>query len=239
METQSLRIHRLLKLTLLAAISVVTTVALPVAAGDGEQYRHAQESGRHRNAVLPARAEPHGYSLADLNRITAAFNVTDHSGAPPALVDGSDDAKFQMLFTTASNAFRVKRNKILYVPVLFSDDSPPVIGQFPNVKNREAVLRYIYGKPQVGLQYSIITIDGKQYPLDERYIAAAKVAPLPDGGGTGAIVSAAFVGPLAKGHHVVEISSSSTGDALAPWCAIVTFCTDNLTFSLAYSVDVD
>jgi hypothetical protein len=37
---------------------------------------------------------------------------------------------------------------------LLDDDSPPVIGNFPNINDRAAVLRYVYSKKQFGLQYS-------------------------------------------------------------------------------------
>ena len=45
--------------------------------------------------VLPAQAAPKGYSLLRLVKATAAFNTTDHSGAPPNI-------PFQMLYWTAS-----------------------------------------------------------------------------------------------------------------------------------------
>ncbi|SFN42054.1 hypothetical protein [Variovorax sp. OV329] len=187
--------------------------------------------------ILPARAEPFGYSLEELAKATAAFNVTDHTGPPPPLVDGT--SKFQMLFTTATNTFNVSRNTFLYVPVFLSDSSPPVIGTFPNVADRESVLRYVYSHRQLGLKYSVITIDGHDFNLDERYVVAVKVPPLPDGGGTGYLTSAAVVRPLKRGTHVIEVSASVTGDALPPWCvAIGGYCPEGVTFSIQFTVNV-
>ncbi|MDM0075646.1 hypothetical protein QTH90_14680 [Variovorax sp. J2P1-59] len=209
---------------------------LPAMAGNMDQFRNAKPDFGG-SGVLPARAEPFGYSLEDLARITAAFNVTDHSGPPPALVDGS--SKFQMLFGTSTNTFNVTRNTILYVPVFLSDNSPPVIGTFPNVSDRESVLRYVFSHRQLGLKFSTITIDGHDFPLDERYIVAVKVPPLPDGGGTGYLTSAAFVRPLKRGQHVIEISASVTGDALPPWCDVLgNPCPDGVTFTIQYFVNV-
>jgi hypothetical protein len=184
-------------------------------------------------------AEPHGYSLEDLAKVTAAFNVSDHS-LPPELVNGSRHSKFQMLFTTMDNTFHVRPNTILYVPVLTFDDSPPVIGKFPKIRDREAVLRYVFSAKQVGLQYSILAIDGQDFPLEEKYLVAVKVPPLPDGGGTGYMVSAAFVKPLKKGSHEVVISGSITGDAVGPWCGDLGFaCPDGVSFAVTYNVIVD
>lgn len=236
----NLNVRSVLVWTVLALLACFT--ALPAIAGMGvtapaPQDEHDKHGGRSAR-VLPAFAEPHGYSLTDMARITAAFNVGDHSEAPPRLVGGS--GKFQMLFTTETNTFTVKHNTTLYVPLWVSDDSPPVVGNFPDVTNRHAVLRYIYGHRQMGLQYSTITIDGKDYSLDKDYVSAIKVPPLPDGEGTGYIVMAAFIKHLKRGQHTVEISASFTGDALAPWCQSlpVPFCTDSLTFTIKYVVNV-
>ena len=78
--------------------------------------------------VLSAHAQPHGYSLADMAKLTSNFNETDHSGPFPDVVNGKP---FQGLFSTAINTFDVNVGTMLYVPILFNDDSPPVIGNFP------------------------------------------------------------------------------------------------------------
>jgi hypothetical protein len=71
--------------------------------------------------VLPATARQRGYSLADLARATAAFNVgsRDPATLPPI--------PFQVLFTPLggnSNKFAVSPGTMFYVPLLSIDDSP-------------------------------------------------------------------------------------------------------------------
>ena len=119
------------------------------------------------------------------------------------------------------------------------DDSPPILGTFPDINDRNAVVAYFYSAQQLGLQYANITIDGQVFSLDERYIAAVRVPALPDGGGTGYMPVAAYVKPLKKGTHTVEISASVTGVAVPPWCEAVGFsCPDGFSFSITYTVVV-
>jgi hypothetical protein len=55
---------------------------------------------------------------------------------------------------------------------------------------------------------------------------------------------AAFLTPLKKGTHTVEISGLVTGAAIKPWCDIlnafygVTVCVDQFSFSYPYTVIV-
>ena len=221
-----------------AAIAALVFAALPLWAGLVGPHRAAPTDGDGMVGIFAPRAQLHGYSLQEMAKVTAAFNVTDHSGPPPAAVDGT---RIQMLYTTANNApFYVKKGTALYVPVFLSDDSPPVIGEYPaNVNDREAILNYVYSQAQMGLVSSIIKIDGQSFPLDENYIAAVRVRPLPDGGGTRYLVSAAYVKPLKKGQHTVEISVYLTGAALGPWCEAVGFtCPDGLSWMVQYTVHV-
>jgi hypothetical protein len=218
---------------------VVTTLlgAMPAFAGHLPQASQGQQESARSVGVLPPQAQPQGYSLADIAKITAAFNVTDHSGTVPSAVDGS--GKIQMLYTTADNTFQVKSGTFLYVPILTPDDSPPILGTFPNINDRNAVVNYAYSPQQLGIQYTIITIDGQAFPLDERYLVAVRVPPLPDGGGTGYLAFAAFVKPLKKGTHTIEISASATGAAVIQWCQdLGGSCPDGFAFSITYTVIV-
>jgi hypothetical protein len=199
-------------------------------AGTGQAQNPTQGSDRGGH-VLSARAEPHGFSLVEIAKATAAFNVTDHSGTPPSI-------PCQMLYTTPTNSFDVPAGTMLYVPVLQNDDSPPVIGTFPDFSNREALLQYFYSQKQLGVQYTTLTIDGKETSLGGDYLVGVTVPPLPDGGGTHYMVVAAFVSPLPAGRHVVSISALVTGAALVPWCQIVGFCTTQFGFTTEYSVNV-
>jgi hypothetical protein len=198
--------------------------------GTGEARNEARNSDRGGH-VLPARAEPHDFSLYEIAKATAAFNVTDHSGTPPSI-------PFQMLYTTATNTFDVPAGTMLYVPVLQNDDSSPVIGTFPDFGNREALLQYFYSQKQLGVQYTTLTVDGKETSLGGDYLVGVSVPPLPDGGGTHYMVVAAYLSPLPVGHHVIGISALVTGAALVPWCQIVGFCTTQFGFSTEYTVNV-
>lgn len=226
--------------TALISIASALLNAWPALAGPLPQAGQGQEESVRTVGVLPPQARPHGYTLADIARLTAAFNVTTHSGPVPVEVDGS--GKVQMLYTTSTNTFHVGQGTFLYVPILTPDDSPPVVGTFPHVGDRNAVVTYVYSPQQLGLQYAIITIDGQAFSLDERYIAALSVPPLPDGGGTGYLAIAAFVKPLKRGTHTIEISARVAGEALPPWCQAVGFSCplpDGFAFSITYSVVVN
>ncbi len=206
----------------------------PAFAGGLSPRRQGHDDGGGRPGILPARAEPHGYSLDDLARITAVFNTGDHVSPPPDPVDSTMGSKFQMLYWTPANVappntFQVRTGIILYVPAFYIDDSPPVIGSFPDVQSNAAVLRYLYSKKQLGLQYTVLSIDGQDFPLDERYVSATNTPPLADGGGTHYICQAALVKPLKKGTHQIDVTSLFTGDALGP---------DPVTFSTSFVVGV-
>jgi hypothetical protein len=158
--------------------------------------------------VLPAQAQPKGYSLLRLAKTTAAFNVSDHSGAPP-------NVPFQMLFWTADNApFHVRPGTMLYVPILYNDDSPVIIGDFPDPTDRKALLNYWYSQKQFGVVYTNITVDGQTTSLGADYVMGVKfAAPLPDTA-TQYITVGAVLTPLTKGRHTIGISALATGEAI-------------------------
>jgi hypothetical protein len=106
-------------------------IAVFVLSGTGGVVSHAVlaasgSEGMAAGKVLPPRAKPHGISLAEMAKLTAVFNTGDHSGTPPA-------SPIQILYTSATNnnTFDVSTGTILYVPVIFFDDSPPIAGDFP------------------------------------------------------------------------------------------------------------
>jgi hypothetical protein len=193
--------------------------------------------------VLPARAKVHGHSLAEVARRVAAFNVTDHSGTPPEL-------PFQMLYTTATNTFEVGKRDFFYVPVWQNDDSYPAVGQYPNVSDRAAVLNYLNSQDEFGLVESVIVVDGKEYDLDTDYVAAVKLKhPLTDflppatAGGKQYMTVAAFLSPMRRGTHTVEIRGLATGDAIAPWSQVLHEVLGidpftEMSFSITYTVNV-
>ena len=212
--------------------------------GDHERNEHQSSHDKGGN-VLSAKAEPRGYTLSDLAKATAAFNTM--AVRPSSLPDIVDGTPFQGLFLTdanPTNTFNVSEDTILYVPVFFNDDSAPIIGHFPNVNNQKALEKYTYSSKELGVEYANITIDGKTTSLDDNYLVGVKFnQPLPDGANQYMIFSA-FVSPLKKGNHTVEISGLVDGAAITPWCTAInaiygfTVCTTEYKFSNVYNVNV-
>jgi hypothetical protein len=198
MSTSVFRIstRRLVSLAILAA---VTAAVRPAIAGGGGN-------------VMPAQARQRGYSLADLARATAAFNVGDRNPAdlPPI--------PFQVLFTPVngnSNMFTVRTGTMFYVPLLSIDDSPPILGNFPaDLNDRAALEAYVFGPDQIGVDLLQIVVDGKLTNLGPEYVVGVTTPPLPDGGGTHYIVPAAVLGPLSPGTHTVVIRNHVSGAAI-------------------------
>jgi hypothetical protein len=181
----------------------------------------------HHPGLLPAMAQPYGFSLKDVAHVTAAFNIGDHTGVPPQQVDGSGFPPIQMIYSTPTNSFMVKRNTVLYVPLLAITD--PGLDGFPDVKNRGQVLNFIYGASQIGLQHATVTVDGKPFSLDENYVAATSFTQaLPDGG-HGYIAVGAYVKALPPGHHTVDFSVLMTGSVVGG---------SPVTFSQSYQITV-
>jgi hypothetical protein len=164
----------------------------------------------------------------------AAFNVTDHSGPRP-------NTPFQILYTdtSAPDPFRIGQGKLLYVPLAYSDDSIPVVGNFPrNIENRRELLRYWYSQREWGSVYMEIVVDGKVYPLGGQYVVGVHLdQALPDGA-RNYMTPAAFVGPLPVGSHTVEIRLKATGDAFREEPILVFFPDGLIEFSVTYNVTV-
>ena len=213
----------------------LTLIAGAALAGAGPREDMARGSVFHRAGVLPPTVRPHGYSLEDMARLTAAFNVDQvHQPVP--------NTPFQILYgntPTAPKPFRVGQGTILYVPVAYNDDSLPVIGNFPaNVENRRELWKYWYSQQEWGSVYVEIVVDGKVVPLGPRYLVGVRFAqPLPDGA-TQYMTPAAFVGPLRPGAHTVEIRAKATGDAFREEPIIQYFPDGFFEFSVVYDVVV-
>lgn len=190
----------------------VAVACLPAFAGVGNDHadKHHGANRPSKAQVLPASARPMGYSLYDMAQATAAFNVGDRLGPPP-------NTPFKILYSNAvnNNAFTVGQGQMLYVPVMYNDDSLPIIGNYPaNAENRRALLHYWYSQREFGVVATDITIDGKTTPLGGSYVAGVSFGtPLPDGAKQYA-TTAAFIKPLPPGVHTIEIHGKATGDAL-------------------------
>jgi len=228
-DNQSTRRLRGRGFVLLAAVAVVglagPAYVAPSFAGLPAKGKSVQAPLGGGN-VLPGLAQPKGYSLLKLAAETAAFNVTDHSGPPPAL-------PFQMLYSRPGNTFEVRAGTMLYVPVIYNDDSQPVLGNFPDPTDRDALLFYWYDQSELGVVYTTITVDGQTTSLGPDYLVGfISDTPLPDGA-TQYMTVGAVLSPLTKGQHKVVISGLATGAALDPYFPGGTF-----EFSIEYTVIV-
>jgi hypothetical protein len=175
----------------------------------------SDDSGGH---VLPGPAKPRGYSLSDMAKATAFFNTR-----PDRTPETEPDTPFQILYVPQDNnlTFEVRPGTMLYVPIFVSDDSLPIVGDFPNVDFRQAVLLYIYSKMELGTIYMRIVVDDTVNSLGSDYVVGVRNVKLGDGpGGTqeprigSYIVFAAFLTSLNKGTHKVAIQGYLSGAAL-------------------------
>ncbi len=200
-------------------------------------------------AALAESPSRHGFppSLHQLNEaaeLTAFFNVGPRTANtyPP-------DLPFQILYTPYDpngvnntggtyTTFYVKPGTRLYVPVIYNDNSIPIIGDFPPAGDRAALLHYIFSQEQLGLVYATITIDGQVTTLGPRYVVeVAFDSPLPDGATLYQAVAAVLT-PLKKGTHTVEISALATGAALREDPFPLYFPDGVFEFSSTYTVIV-
>lgn len=162
------------------------------------------------------------YSLEDAAKLTADFNISSHEIYP-------NNLPFQVLYVPPSGSsnntggtdleFHVKQGTWLYVPVLWNDNSEPVMGgseNFPPADSRSGLLKYYYSDKLMGLKYGAILVDGQEFVLGSRHIVEV---PYQKAYGDRSIYQtvAGFVQPLKKGVHEVEISALMTGDALSPY----------------------
>jgi hypothetical protein len=165
--------------------------------------------------VLPPTAQPQGYSLAKIAEATAHFNTSGPAGRSEAT---EPLVPFQILYTSAANplnTFDVPPGTMLYVPIVFADNSPPILGDFPDVNDPEAVSDYYFNPVQLGAEFIEIVVDGKVTELGSAYVVGADTPGLPSGGSL-YTVAAVFLTPLSPGTHTVTIQARFTGAALAP-----------------------
>jgi hypothetical protein len=191
---------------------VVTAAAIMIVSAASTAYADGN--------VMPAPAQPHGTSRAEIAQALAPFTF---SGNNPALLPLTP---FQVLYgdastietnpdgsgfvETGSNAFSVRPGRSFFVPVFNADDSPPVLGTFPT-DNAQAQ-QYLFDPAQLGGQDFQVVVDGVTTTLGPNYVAGpVTTPPLPDGGGTHAITLGAFLTPLTPGTHTVTISGGIFG----------------------------
>ncbi len=157
--------------------------------------------------VLPPAATPLGWSIDDMAAAVANFSISGNDLAY------YPDTPFQIIYRHPGNAFTVRPGTYLYVKVIFIDDSPPVIGDWP--ADKSGVAEYFFGRTQLGGHDMEIEVDGKVYSLDNPgYVGRPVPTPNSPSGSTYFLQSGAFVSPLAPGTHTVTIRGVMDGDAL-------------------------
>jgi len=170
--------------------------------------------------VMPPTATPYGYSLDDMAGAVADFSISGND------VDLYPDTPFTILYHRPGDAFTVRAGSILYVKFFFIDDSPPVLGDFP--EDKEGAAEYVFGRDQLGAHDLKLVVDGRVTSLDEAgFIGMAPTPTSPDGS-ENIVQIGAFVTPLTKGVHTVSISGVFDGDAMieafgGPFAGAITY----------------
>jgi hypothetical protein len=176
-------------------------------------------------AVLDPAEAPLGFSLSHMAQRTAVFSA---SGNAPAHYP---DTPFVVLHVSGedrhldptpdgglalggTSQFAVDESTPVYVPIFSVDDSPPVLGSFPD--DEASALDYFFSPTQVGCAFELL-VDGELYDSSALvpYLAGpVGTQPLPDGGGTHMLSLGVFLAPLGRGEHIIEIRGSASGDAV-------------------------
>jgi Divergent InlB B-repeat domain len=170
-----------------------------------------------RGNVLPPTNKPNGYSLSDIARATAFFSTSGPDNRSEAT---EPNVPFQILYDSnindPHNTFCVQPDATFYVPIFYSDDSPPITGNFPDVTDQKAVEKYLSSHKELGAEFIEIEVDGKVTPIKKHsgYAVGVMTEPLPDGGGTHYVTVAVFLTPFLEGTHAVTIRAKFTGDAV-------------------------
>lgn len=182
-------------------------------------------AARQTGLILPADTELGGHSLEAAALRTAVFNVgLDPTTYPLGL-------PFTILNASGDKTFTVPNGTSFYVPLMWADDAPPVIGAFPS--DRIGAQAYFFGHEQLGGHGFSIEVDGTLYPLGSAYLVGPLAMPqLPDGG-THYMVQAAFMGPLNSGPHTIVLRGEFSG------AAVLEAMGSPYTMELTYNVTVE
>lgn len=180
-----------------------------VTARGGPPTAHGVENkGTAAAGVLPASAKPLGYSLEDMARATALYNTGPRTGTPP-------NTPFRILVTTGGPdpTFTVDQGTYLYVPLFYSDNSTPILGNWPaDIENRTQLTHYWTSPDEIGLRFIKVLVDGKVATLNPDYIVGVRSVSTYTGG-TEYSVAAVFLHPLPPGEHSVQIMGFYSGEA--------------------------
>ena len=162
-------------------------------------------AGGDGGPVLPASATPSDFSLDDMAAELALFSSSGNDLAH------YPDTPFQILYISDTNTFTVPAGTRFFVPVFFVDDSPPILGTFPD--DVDDIAAYVFGADQLGGYDMQIVVDGTATTLGPAYLGSTHVggAGLLDGGGHNFIQLGGFLTPLTPGKHTVTIIANFDG----------------------------
>jgi len=191
------------------AVAVAMLGWQPVTARGGPPSAKSVETKSTAAAgVLPATAKPLGYSLEDMARATALYNTGTRTGPPP-------NTPFVILVTTGApqTTFTVDQGTYLYVPLFYSDNSTPILGNWPvDIENRAQLTHYWTSPEEIGLRFIKVIVDGKVATLSPDYIVGVRGVTTA-AGGTEYSVAAVFLHPLPPGEHTVQVIGFYSGEA--------------------------
>lgn len=132
--------------------------------------------------VMPPTAKPMGYSLKEAAAATAYFNT-----GPRTANTLPQDFPFQILYEDyqgGPGTFHVRPGTMIYVPVVYSDDTDAQYWNFPDVNDPQAVSDYYFDPAQLGAETLTIEVDGNITSLGPGYAVGAETPGLPSGGTT-------------------------------------------------------
>jgi hypothetical protein len=121
---------------------------------------------------------------------------TPEACPPPLVGQGS-------LFT-GGNAFVVQTGTQFFVPLLWDDDTPPVLTP-PFPANQSQVGEYMFSPQKNGARNLTIAVDGRITLIGPEYLALVETPPLLTDHSTHFIQLGVFLTPMNKGTHVVSL----------------------------------
>jgi len=203
---------RLCRIVLSVATMFAIVMVAPLALADGG------------GNVMPANANPHGYSLDDMTLKLALFQTSGNQpqyypqtpfqilytdpNKPPTVSDLACPDLGQGILVTNHNSFVVPFGTPFFVPLWSVDDSPPIIPPFPV---QSSMAGYYFFDPQgVGGRDFEVIVDGQIAKLGPPYVGGPVTAPLLNGG-SHMVLLGAFITPMSVGTHTVTIKGTLAG----------------------------
>jgi hypothetical protein len=137
--------------------------------------------------VLPGQAKPYSYSLDDMAKAMALFQTSsqlaDYPATPFQILYCCSTAQFSQpicpdggvgTLEVAANNFSVSDGTAFFVPLFNFDDTPPVLGVFPD---KTMVGDYIFGATQYGATGTEIIVDGEATVIGPEFLGGPVQGP--------------------------------------------------------------